>query len=77
MTICINGKMFETGAARIDPSDRGFTLDDGIYKTIAIRNGQPRRLARHLARRRECLGDPNTEFRRTNTRNGHKHRRSQ
>jgi branched-chain amino acid aminotransferase len=52
MKICINGEMFDPDVACIDPSDRGFTLGDGIYETIAIRKGAPRRLANHMARLR-------------------------
>lgn len=52
MKISINGEMFDPGAARIDPNDRGFTLGDGIYETIAIRKSVPRRLPSHMARLR-------------------------
>lgn len=34
----------------IAPDDRGFAYGDGLFETIAVRNGVPRFLARHLAR---------------------------
>ena len=42
----ING---EPGRA-IDVTDRGLTYGDGLFETIAIRDGQPRFLAHHLDR---------------------------
>ena len=39
-------------AARIDPRDRGFTLGDGLFETIRVRQGVILRLPRHLARLR-------------------------
>ena len=32
------------------PDDRGFAYGDGLFETIAVRNGQPRLLERHLDR---------------------------
>jgi len=63
MIISINGVLSEAGAARIDPFDRGFTLGDGIFETIAVRRNAVRHLAQHLARFRrgaEVLGIPLT-----------------
>ena len=34
----------------IDPNDRGFRYGDGVFETIAIRDGQPRLLDRHFKR---------------------------
>lgn len=48
--LCLNGTLVDAGAARIDPSDRGFTLGDGLFETIAVKSGAPRRLDAHLAR---------------------------
>lgn len=50
--IYVNGKLLADGDAHVDPTDRGFTLGDGLYETIAVRHGYPVRLGRHLARLR-------------------------
>lgn len=46
----LNGRLIPPEEARIDPTDRGFTLGDGLFETIAVRKSQPKRLDRHLAR---------------------------
>lgn len=56
MKICLQGEVIDSKAANINPFDRGFTLGDGIYETIAVRNGQPRRLASHMLRLRHGAG---------------------
>ncbi|MEK9755172.1 MAG: aminotransferase class IV, partial [Rhodospirillaceae bacterium] len=38
--------------ARIDAADRGFLLGDGLFETVAVRDGRVWRVARHLARLR-------------------------
>ena len=61
MKISINGVLTEAHTARIDPADRGFTLGDGIFETIAVRKNAVRHLAAHLARLRrgaDFLGIP-------------------
>jgi branched-chain amino acid aminotransferase len=61
MKLWLNGALVDQDAARIDPSDRGFTLGDGVFETIAIRDGRPRRLPAHITRLRigcELLGIP-------------------
>lgn len=61
MKISINGVLTEPAAARIDPTDRGFTLGDGVFETIAVRRNAVRHLSAHLARFRtgaELLGIP-------------------
>ena len=50
MTVYLNGRLITTNAARIDPTDRGFTLGDGLFESIAVRGGQVRRLAQHFDR---------------------------
>lgn len=40
MTIWLNGTLLAAEEARIDPSDRGFLLGDGIFETMAARNGK-------------------------------------
>jgi branched-chain amino acid aminotransferase len=50
MKISINGVITEVAEARIDPTDRGFTLGDGVFETIAVRRNAVRHLAQHLTR---------------------------
>ena len=52
----LNGTLLDPSLARIDPTDRGFTLGDGVFETIAVRAGIPRFLDRHLARLRDGAG---------------------
>ncbi len=56
MKISLNGTLTDESAARIDPTDRGFLLGDGVFETIAVRKGVPRRLPAHLARLRLGAG---------------------
>ena len=61
MKISLNGELVDAASARIDPSDRGLTLGDGLFETIALRKGKPRRLPAHMARLRmsaTALGIP-------------------
>lgn len=55
MTIWCNGQLLSTESARIDPRDRGFTLGDGLYETIRVRDGRLLRIDRHFARLGEGL----------------------
>ncbi|CAO3359356.1 aminotransferase class IV [Azospirillum melinis] len=50
MTIWLNGRLIQAAEARIDPADRGFTLGDGLFETIRIKDSLPRHLPRHLDR---------------------------
>ncbi|WP_284198602.1 aminotransferase class IV, partial [Azospirillum oryzae] len=50
MTIWLNGRLMPAEEARIDPADRGFTLGDGLFETIRIKDGALRHLPRHLDR---------------------------
>lgn len=52
MIVDLNGKLQDSEEVRIDPTDRGFTLGDGIFETLRIKNGKPKRLDAHLARMR-------------------------
>ncbi|MGF6230138.1 branched-chain amino acid aminotransferase [Inquilinus ginsengisoli] len=57
----LNGRLLAAAAARIDPADRGFTLGDGLFETIRVRDGAAVWLDRHLARLAEgsaALGIP-------------------
>jgi branched-chain amino acid aminotransferase len=61
MIVWLNGDLADADEARIDPTDRGFTLGDGLFETIAAEAGRPRHLDRHLARLRagaEALAIP-------------------
>jgi branched-subunit amino acid aminotransferase/4-amino-4-deoxychorismate lyase len=51
--VYLDGNLMAASDARIDPADRGLTLGDGLFETIAVRGGQAARLGAHLAR----LGD--------------------
>lgn len=57
----LNGRLLAAEEARIDPADRGFTLGDGLFETIRVRDGAAVWLDRHLARLSEgraVLGIP-------------------
>ena len=53
MTVYLNGRLVADDEARIDPTDRGLTLGDGLFETIAVRGRRAARTDAHLAR----LGD--------------------
>jgi branched-chain amino acid aminotransferase len=55
MIISVNGVLTDDGKPVIEARDRGFTLGDGVFETIAVRRGQAPRLAAHLARLRTGL----------------------
>jgi branched-chain amino acid aminotransferase len=48
--IWLNGRFVEGPHARLDVADRGFTLGDGLFETLAVRNGKSLRVPAHLAR---------------------------
>ncbi|CCG41411.1 aminotransferase class IV [Magnetospirillum molischianum] len=48
MIVWLNGTLI--AEPRLDPSDRGFTLGDGLFETIRIVKGHPRHLGQHLDR---------------------------
>jgi branched-chain amino acid aminotransferase len=50
MHIHLNGRLTEVDKAAVSPLDRGFTLGDGLFETVAIRGGAPRFLDAHLGR---------------------------
>ncbi len=57
----LNGALCPARSARIDPSDRGLMLGDGLFETIRVAGRVPRRVQQHLARLRhgaEQLGIP-------------------
>jgi len=48
----VNGSLVPTSQSRIDPRDRGFTLGDGLFETLRVRDGLVPGLPLHLARLR-------------------------
>lgn len=50
MMVWLDGGLIAAEAARIAPSDRGFTLGDGLFETLAVHGGEMARLPAHLAR---------------------------
>ncbi len=40
MTVWLNGEVLDAERARIDPADRGFLLGDGVFETMAARDGK-------------------------------------
>lgn len=50
MKIWLNGDICDPTSARIDPTDRGFLLGDGVFETLLIQQGTPVFLAEHHAR---------------------------
>lgn len=49
----LNGRLLPAADARIDPSDRGLLLGDGLFETMRATGGHVPLLARHWARLRE------------------------
>jgi branched-chain amino acid aminotransferase len=52
----LDGRLQAAADARVSPADRGFTLADGVFETILVRDGQPAHLARHLRRLHDAAG---------------------
>jgi branched-chain amino acid aminotransferase len=50
--IWLNGALLPARLARIDPSDRGLALGDGLFETIRVAGGVPQQVRHHLARLR-------------------------
>ncbi|HEX7388558.1 MAG TPA: aminotransferase class IV [Acidiphilium sp.] len=50
--VWLNGALVPARSARIDPSDRGLLLGDGLFETIRVATGQPCHVGRHIARLR-------------------------
>ncbi len=48
----LDGALVAESAARIAPTDRGFTLGDGVFETIRATAGRARHVEAHLARLR-------------------------
>ncbi|WP_222546750.1 aminotransferase class IV [Asaia lannensis] len=45
-----NASLVEAGSVRIDPTDRGFLLGDGLFETMRLEKGRILRLEAHLRR---------------------------
>jgi branched-chain amino acid aminotransferase len=48
--IHLNGRLMDSAAARIEPSDRGLLLADGLFETLRVYGGRAFQLDAHLAR---------------------------
>ncbi len=53
--VFVNGERLTDGSTAVSARDRGFTLADGLFETMRVRNGVVFRLDRHLARLSEGL----------------------
>ncbi len=53
MMIYLGGQLVAAAEARLDPWDRGLTLGDGLFETLAVRTGRVARLEAHLSRLRD------------------------
>jgi branched-chain amino acid aminotransferase len=59
--IYLNGKFLPDNDAKIEPTDRGFLLSDGLFETIRVYEGQPFCLKEHWERLQKgaaCLDLP-------------------
>ena len=59
--IWFNGEFIE-GKLSLDPADRGFTLGDGLFETIAVRGGRPIWLEAHLTRLKNAADELGIAF---------------
>lgn len=50
LVVWIDGKRCPSDGAHISARDRGFTLSDGVFETMKVRNGKVFRLNQHLSR---------------------------
>ncbi len=50
MIVWLNDGLVDAHRARIDPSDRGLLLGDGLFETVRVRDGGPRLWPAHAAR---------------------------
>ena len=50
LAVWFNGTLRSDAAITIDPGDRGLTLGDGVFETIAVFNGHAVWLGEHLDR---------------------------
>src|SRR5438270_11444206 len=50
MKVWVNGELLDDGDSQVGAFDRGLTVGDGVFETIAVRAGRPLAVTRHLAR---------------------------
>jgi branched-chain amino acid aminotransferase len=53
MSVWLNGRLLPADQARLDPSDRGLLLGDGLFETMRAAAGRLPLLPRHMARLRD------------------------
>lgn len=51
-TVFVNDKLIQIGDPAVTAIDRGLTLGDGLFETVAVLGGAPQNLAAHLLRLR-------------------------
>ena len=62
MVVYFNGEFMPKENVRISPDDRGFLFGDGTYEVVRIYGGRPFRLAGHLRRFANSLGQMRLDF---------------
>lgn len=55
--VYLNGEFLPLSQAKVSVMDRGFLFGDGVYEVIPVYGGKPFRLAEHLDRLKNSLGD--------------------
>jgi branched-chain amino acid aminotransferase len=50
MKVWVNGELRDHDDSQVGAFDRGLTVGDGVFETIAVRAGRPLAVTRHLAR---------------------------
>ncbi len=53
--VWMGGRIVKQGEGLISPLNHGFTVGDGVYETLSVRDGRPFALTRHLSRLQEAL----------------------
>jgi branched-chain amino acid aminotransferase len=56
MKVWVNGELHDHDDSQVGAFDRGLTVGDGVFETIAVRAGRPLALTRHLARLERSAG---------------------
>ncbi|WP_061965613.1 aminotransferase class IV [Demequina aurantiaca] len=50
IVVWVNGVIMDAGAPVVTATDHGLTVGDGVFETMAVVNGKPFALTRHIAR---------------------------